>query len=154
MASIRGDITFLLEEIRAGRDPEGAREQLIRAIYDQLRSMAGKRMRRERPGHTLQPTALVHEALIKLLHSKTLVDAHDRLDLFSAAANAMRQVLIDSARRHRARKRAGDPVPLAEALGRFKEQNLDVIALDEALEKMARRTPGRRRSSCSASLPG
>jgi RNA polymerase sigma factor (TIGR02999 family) len=104
----RGDLTAILHEARSG-GPD-ARDRLIRAIYAELRRTAGGLMRRERPGHTLQTTALVHEALLRLLDGDTLVDVPNRRYLFAAAAQAMRQVLVDHARRRRARKRDGNRV--------------------------------------------
>src|SRR5215468_9545254 len=100
-----GDLTAILNEARAGGTD--ARERLVRAIYAEVRRTAGGLMRRERPGHTLQPTALVHEALLRLLDGDTLADVPNRRYLF-AAAQAMRQVLVDHSRRHNARKRDGN----------------------------------------------
>jgi RNA polymerase sigma factor (TIGR02999 family) len=113
----RGDLTAILNEARAGGID--ARERLVRAIYAGLRRTAGGVMRRERPGHTLQPTALVHEALLRLLDDDTLADVPNRRYLFAAAAQAMRQVLVEHARRRHARKRDGNRVrvPLDQVLG-------------------------------------
>jgi RNA polymerase sigma factor (TIGR02999 family) len=137
----RGDLTAILNEARAGGTE--ARERLVRAIYAELRRTAGGRMRRERPGHTLQPSALVHEALLRLLDGDTLADVPNRRYLFAAAAQAMRQVLVDHARRRSARKRDGNRVrvPLYQVLDGFEEQGLDVIALNEALERLAQEHP-------------
>jgi RNA polymerase sigma factor (TIGR02999 family) len=130
-------LTALLDAVRAGR--EGAQDDLVRAVYDELRRFARGLMRHERPGHTLQPSALVHEALLRLLGGDTLADVPDHRYLFAAASRAMRQVLVDHARRHDADKR--DPgrvrLPLDESLAYFEEQDLDVIALDEALARLA-----------------
>ena len=136
-----GDLTAILNEARSG-DPD-ARERLVRAIYAELRRTAGGLMRRERPGHTLQPSALVHEALLRLLDGDALADVPHRRYLFAAAAQAMRQVLVDHARRRHARKRDGNRVrvPLDEALAHLEEQGLDVIALHEALERLAQDHP-------------
>src|SRR5262245_55613910 len=136
----RGDLTAILNEARSGG--ADARERLVRAIYAELRRTAGGLMRRERPGHTLQTTALVHEALLRLLDVDTLADVPNRRYLF-AAAQAMRQVLVDHARRRHARKRDGNRVrvPLDQVLAGFDEQGLDVIALHEALERLARDHP-------------
>src|SRR5947209_19049303 len=101
----RGDLSVLLGEVRAG-SPD-ARDRLVRSIYGELRRTAGWLMRRERPGHTLQPSALVHEALLRLLSGEALADVPNRRYLFAAAAQAMRQVLVDHTRRRRARKREG-----------------------------------------------
>ena len=137
----RGDLTAILSEARSG--DIDARERLVRAIYAELRRTAGGLMRRERPGHTLQTTALVHEALLRLLDGDTLADVPNRRYLFAAAAQAMRQVLVDHARRRHARKREGNRVrvPLDQVLAGFDEQGLDVIALHEALERLARDYP-------------
>src|SRR5262245_9616696 len=137
----RGDLTAILNEARAGR--EDARERLVRAIYAELRRTAGGLMRRERPGHTLQPSALVHEALLRLLDGDTLADVPNRRYLFAAAAEAMRQVLVDHARRRNARKRGGNRVrvPLDQVLAGFDERGLDMIALHEALERLAQDHP-------------
>ena len=137
----RGDLTALLSEARSGA-PD-ARERLVRAIYAELRRTAGALMRRERPDHTLQTTALVHEALVRLLDGDTLADVPNRRYLFAAAAQAMRQVLVDHARRRHARKRDGNRVrvPLDQVLAGFDEQGLDAIALHEALERLAQDHP-------------
>jgi RNA polymerase sigma factor (TIGR02999 family) len=132
-----GDLTALLNEVRSGA-PD-ARERLVRSIYAVLRRTAGALMRQERPGHTLQPSALVHEALLRLLEGDALVDVPNRRYLFAATTQAMRQVLVDHARRRNARKRDGNRVrvPLDQVLAGFDEQGLDVIALHEALERLA-----------------
>jgi RNA polymerase sigma factor (TIGR02999 family) len=137
----RGDLTAILNEARAG-DTE-ARERLVRAIYAELRRTAGGLMRRERPGQTLQTTALVHEALLRLLDGDALADVPNRRYHFAAAAQAMRQVLVDHARCRRARKRGRDRVrvPLDRVLAGFDEQGLDVIDLHEALERLAQEHP-------------
>jgi RNA polymerase sigma factor (TIGR02999 family) len=137
------DLNAILSEVRAG-SPD-ARDRLVRAIYGELRRMAGGLMRHERPGHTLQPSALVHEALLRLLSGETLADVPNRRYLFAAAAQAMRQVLVDHARRRNARKRDGNRVrvPLDQVLAGFEEQGLDVIALHEALERLAQGHPRR-----------
>jgi RNA polymerase sigma factor (TIGR02999 family) len=137
----RDELSVLLEEARAGR--EGARDRLVQAIYSELRRTAGGLMRHERPDHTLQPSALVHEALLRLLSGETLADVPNRCYLFAVAAQAMRQVLVDHARRRRAAKREGGRarVPLDEALGALEEQGLDIIALHEALDRLAQAHP-------------
>jgi RNA polymerase sigma factor (TIGR02999 family) len=131
------DLTAILGAIRSG-NPD-APDRLVRAIYGELRRRASGLMRHERPDHTLQPSALVHDALLKLLSGQALTDAPDRRYLFAAAAQAMRQVLVDHARRRRTAKRPGNRarVPLDEALVGFEEQGLDVLALHEALERLA-----------------
>jgi RNA polymerase sigma factor (TIGR02999 family) len=136
-----GDLTALLDEVRVGDDD--ARDRLVRAIYAELRRIAGGLMHHERPGHTLQPSALVHEAVVRLLDGDVLADVPNRRYLFAAATQAMRQVLVDHARRRRAVKReAGRArVPLDEALAALEEQSVDVIALHEALDRLAREHP-------------
>jgi RNA polymerase sigma factor (TIGR02999 family) len=137
----RDDLAILLEHVRDGR--EGARDRLVRAIYTELRHVARGLMRRERPDHTLQPSALVHEALLRLLSGETLAEIPNGRYLLAAAAQAMRQVLVDHARRRRAQKRDGERarVPLDQALADFEERGLDVIALHETLEHLARAHP-------------
>jgi RNA polymerase sigma factor (TIGR02999 family) len=137
----RGDLTAIINEARAGG--ADAQERLVRAIYAHLRRTASGLLRRERPGHTLQPTALVHEALLRLLDADTLADAPNRRYLFAIAAQAMRQVLVDHARHRKARKREGNRVrvPLDPVLAGFDEQGLDVIDLHEALERLAQDHP-------------
>jgi RNA polymerase sigma factor (TIGR02999 family) len=131
------ELTAILDAVRVG-DPD-ARDRLVGAIYAELRRMGGGLMRRERPDHTLQPSALVHEALLRLLSGQALAEAPDRRYLFGAAAQAMRQVLVDHARRRRVGKRLGDRVrvPLDAALVAFDERGLDVLALHEVLERLA-----------------
>src|SRR5262245_40907272 len=101
------EITLLLAAI--GRD-EAARERLLAAVYDELRAMARQRLRHERAGHTLQATALVHEAYLKLIGQSSLPWRH-RAHFFGACANAMRQILVDHARARNARKRGGNQRP-------------------------------------------
>ena len=140
-AQERGDLTALLSEVRAGR-PD-AQERLMQAIYSELRRTAGGLLRHERPGHTLQPSALVHEALLRFLSGEALTEISDRRHLFAAAAQAMRQVLVDHARRRGAGKRGGNRtrVPLDQVLASFDEQGLDVIDLHEALDRLAQLHP-------------
>jgi RNA polymerase sigma factor (TIGR02999 family) len=130
------DLTALLEQARSG--DADARDRLARAVYGEFRRMAEALMRRERPDHTLQPSALVNEALIRLFDGGVLARAKDRRYLFAAAAQAMRQVLVDHARHRDAVKRAGrhERVPLDQVLDYFEERNLDVIALHEALDRL------------------
>ena len=133
----RGDLTELLDALGAGR--QDARDQLVNLVYDELRRIAGGLMRKERPDHTLQPSALVHEALIRLWDGDTLRKASDRRYFFTSAAGAMRQVLVDYARRRNAAKRGGgwERLPLDDVLDVFEEQDVDVIDLDEALDRLS-----------------
>jgi RNA polymerase sigma factor (TIGR02999 family) len=132
----RTELTALLVEARAG--DEAAKERLTRAVYGELRRIAEVLMRRERPDHTLQPSALVNEALLRLFDSDALDRAQDRRYLLAAAAQAMRQVLVDHARRRDADKRGGrrERVPLDGVLQYFEERRLDVVALHEALDRL------------------
>ena len=132
----QGQITLLLGEIAAGN--EAAKEQLIALVYDKLHRMAGAIMPRERSNHTLQPTALVHEAYFKLFVGKPL-QAVNRAYFFGAAANAMRQILIDYARKRRAHPE-DKRVPLFdEVLDTIKSKcRVDLLDLDRALEELRR----------------
>jgi RNA polymerase sigma factor (TIGR02999 family) len=134
---LQREVTTLLDAIRTG--DAGARGKLVELVYVELRRLASGLMRRERPGHTLQPTALVHEALLRLLHPDVLGGAQNRAQFLAAAARAMRRVLVDHARGRAADKRGGGqgPVPLDEALDYFARQHLDVVAVHEALDELA-----------------
>jgi len=113
----------------------GAPDRLLPLVYRELRRLAASQMRRERAGHTLQPTALVHEAYMKLL------DQHlpwkDRGHFFGVAARAMREVVLDYARRKGARKRAGVEVPIESAEPSVQPRVFDLLALDQALHRLA-----------------
>jgi RNA polymerase sigma factor (TIGR02999 family) len=110
-------------------------------VYDELRRVAGRLMRRERTDHTLSPTAVVHEAVIRLLGEQVFDRAEDRGFLFASAARAMREVLIDHARRRAAGRRGGERrrVPLDAVVDYFDEQGLDIVAVHEALDRLAER---------------
>ena len=129
-----GEVTALLRAWSKG-DP-AAPDELLPLVYRELRRLAAAQMRRERSDHTLQPTALVHEAYVKL------VDQHlawkDRGHFFGVAARAMREVLVDYARRRNARKRAaGAQVSLESAQPAVAARSIDLLALDEALHRLA-----------------
>lgn len=132
----QGQITLLLGEIAAGS--EAAKEQLIALVYDKLRKMAGAIMPWERSNHTLQPTALVHEAYFKLFVGKPL-QAVNRAYFFGAAANAMRQILIDYARKN-GRSPEGKRVPLLdEILDSVRITcRVEILDLNKALEDLKR----------------
>jgi RNA polymerase sigma factor (TIGR02999 family) len=110
-------------------------------VYDELRRVAGRLMRQERTDHTLSPTAVVHEAVIRLLGEQVFDRAEDRGFLFASAARAMREVLIDHARRRAAGRRGGERrrVPLDAVVDYFEEQGLDIVAVHEALDRLAER---------------
>jgi RNA polymerase sigma-70 factor, ECF subfamily len=133
---VRG-LTMILGRARDG--DERARDELIALIYDELRRVAARLMRRERPDHTLPPTAVVHEAVIRLLGEGVFDRATDRSFLFAAAARAMREVLIDHARRRAAARRGGGRrrVPLDVVVDYLEGQGLDVVAVHEALDRLA-----------------
>ncbi len=133
----RADITQMLEAIRGGRKAEAGR--LLPLVYNELRALAGSFFRQQRPDHTLQPTALVHEAFVRMVDQTSPVWA-DRKHFFNVAAMAMRQLLTDHARRHRAAKRGGEAakVTLGEAEAPPSTlSDIDVEALDNALTKLA-----------------
>jgi RNA polymerase sigma factor (TIGR02999 family) len=134
---ISSEATALFRQARAGS--EAARDRLFRLVYDELRQAAGRLMGRERADHTLQPTALVNEALLRLLDQDVLRQSDGRAYFFAAASRAMRQVLVDHARTRSASKRGGGRgrVPLDEALAWMEEQQLDVLDLHEGLERLA-----------------
>ena len=141
------DLTRVLSAIEAG-DPQAA-EQLLPLVYDELRRLAAKRLAGEGPGHTLQPTALVHEAYLKLVGADPQQPWNGRVHFFAAAAEAMRRILIDHARRkHRARRGGGmkriepgdmDDIEMVAERGQADE----LLALDEALTQLAVADPRR-----------
>jgi RNA polymerase sigma-70 factor, ECF subfamily len=130
-------LTVIPGRARAG--DEQARGELIALIYDELRRVASRLMRRERPDHTLPPTAVFHEAVIRLLGEGVFDRAADRSFLFASAARAMREVLIEHARRRAAGRHGGGRrrVALGAAVGYFEGQGLDLVAVHEALHRPA-----------------
>ena len=127
-------VTQLLHDARAG--DRGAMDQLFPLVYADLRRLADSCLRRERPGHTLQRTALVHEAYIRLLGGSQ-PDYHDRAHFLGIAARIMRQILVDYARRRNAGKRSvAMQVPLLEASAASEERPSSMIALDDALNDL------------------
>jgi RNA polymerase sigma factor (TIGR02999 family) len=135
------EVTQILGEIRDGNQ-QGA-EQLLALVYTELKRIAAQKMAGEAPGNTLQPTALVHEAWLKLVGDGD-APFENRAHFFSAAAEAMRRILVDSARRKKATRRGG-----GAAREELKEdhwvQNLvpdDLLAVDEALDLLAKEDPG------------
>ena len=111
----------------------------MQLVYKELRKLAATYLQRQRSDHTLQPTALVHEAYMKLIDASQ-VDWQDRAHFFAVAAQTMRNILVDHARAVLAEKRGGGAhkIALDEAVSFSKEQNVDLIALDEALQELAR----------------
>jgi RNA polymerase sigma-70 factor, ECF subfamily len=121
---------------------ERAREQLYSAVYQELRRMAGRYMHRERPGQTLQTTALVHEAYLRLVHAAN-VTWQDRVHFFAVAAQIMRRILVDSARARTSAKRgAGAPlVSLDQAPEVSTARAAELVLLDDALAGLERMDP-------------
>jgi RNA polymerase sigma factor (TIGR02999 family) len=116
----------------------GALESLIPLVYSELRKLARCYLRRERPNHTLQSAALVHEAYVRLA-GNTSQDWKNRTHFFSVAARLMREILVDHARNRAAVKRGAglSPIALNEALGVGQQRNLDLLVLDDALRRLA-----------------
>ena len=136
-----GEVTRLLRAWRGG--DAVAHEELLRRVYDELKRMAAAQMRRERGGHTLQPTALVHEAFMRLL-GQTRVDWRDRTHFFGIAAAMMRRVLVDHARARLADKRAHQKVTLTGGTELFADEALPpekLLDLDRALDRLAASFP-------------
>ncbi len=138
------DVTDLLLNWVAG--DEGALERLAPAIYEELKKIARNRLRSERPGHTLQPTALVNEAYLRLVDQKR-VEWTCRAHFFAVAARIMRRVLVDHARRRQADKRHAQAAAttLDEAVDIGAQQDVDLIQLDDALKDLARLDPRQNR---------
>lgn len=131
-----GEVTKLLSAMRNG--DEEAAVRLMPLVYLELRRVAAAAMRRERPGHTLQPTALVHEAYLRMVAGANF-SSENRAHFFALAARSMRQVLVDHARRKLADKRGGEiqhRVELEDHLALTEQQSEEVLALHEALEQL------------------
>jgi len=129
------EITRLLRRWAAGNSQ--ARDELVPLVYEDLRRLAGHYLRLERPGHSLQPTALVHEAYLRLVDQDN-PSWQNRSCFFGVAAHLMREILVDHARRRHAGKRAGRKVTLNEAVGLVPERPEELLALDEALSELMR----------------
>ncbi|HEX8197155.1 MAG TPA: sigma-70 family RNA polymerase sigma factor [Pyrinomonadaceae bacterium] len=133
------DVTQLLIRLTDGNTQ--VLDDLLPLIYGELRQLANRYLRRERSDHTLQPTALVHEAYLKLVDQKN-VRWQNRAHFFGVAANMMRRILVDHARKHTADKRGGDAevLPLEEEIlvVSSDEKSMELLALDEALENLAK----------------
>ena len=135
-----GDVTHLLRQWSNGQ--QQAFDRLLPQIHDELRKLAASYLRRERPDHTLQPTALVNEAFLKLVDQRA-VKWQNRAHFFGIAAQAMRRILVDHARAHAASKRGGAMrrVPLDEAIALGRVGDVDLLALDEALTRLGAMDP-------------
>jgi RNA polymerase sigma factor (TIGR02999 family) len=131
------DLPQILEAIAAG-DPDAA-SQLLPLVYDELRKLAAQKLAGETPGQTLQPTALVHEAYLRLAGENKEQHWDSRGHFFAAAAEAMRRILVERARQKASLKRGGDRdrVDVAEGLLAAPEPREDILALDAALTKLA-----------------
>jgi RNA polymerase sigma-70 factor (ECF subfamily) len=137
------EVTELLQSLNAGN--RDAVDALVPLVYAELRKLAAHYLRSEREEHTLQPTALVHEAFLRLVEQETAWQ--NRTHFFAMAANLMRRILVDYARGHSAEKRGGaaEKISLEDAFIFVKEKPLEMIALDEALEELAKIDPRRSR---------
>jgi RNA polymerase sigma factor (TIGR02999 family) len=143
-AGVKGeDLTGLLRAWSRG--DRAAEERLLPLVYAELRRQAARQMRRERRPHTLRPTALVHEAYLRLVRQRETWQ--NRVQFFAVAARIMRRVLVDHARRHEAVKRDGARrrVTLDEGVASVKPRDLDVLALEEALRELAELDPAKAR---------
>jgi RNA polymerase sigma factor (TIGR02999 family) len=135
------DVTRILSQINDG-DPSAA-EQLLPLVYDELRKLAAAKMAQEKPGQTLQATALVHEAYIRLVDVERAQHWDSRGHFFAAAAEAMRRILIQDVRRKRAQKRGGGirPLELLDEGLSAEDSPVDILALDDAIDLLAREDP-------------
>lgn len=134
----RKDVTILLNEI--GNGSEEAPGRLLELVYDDLRRLAAAYMKNERSDHTLQATALVHEAYMRMVDWKN-VSWHNRAQFFAIAAEVMRKVLIDHARSRLAAKRRGHKLVLDEAISLPDRTPIDMVALDDALQSLEKLDP-------------
>src|SRR5262245_36401429 len=140
------EVTRILSAVEQG-DPHAA-EQLLPLVYDELRRLAAAKLAQEKPGLTLEATALVHEAYLRLVangHAAGAREQHwdSRGHFFAAAAEAMRRILVDNARRHQAKKRGGDHqrIDLAKLAELSDDEPVDLLALDDALKKLEAQHP-------------
>jgi RNA polymerase sigma factor (TIGR02999 family) len=127
------DVTRVLSAIEQG--DHRAAEQLLPLVYDELRKLAAHKLAQEKPGQTLQPTALVHEAYLRLVEGEKIQQWNSRGHFFAAAAEAIRRILIENARRKKSAKAGGHRrrVALSEVEPALDEPRVDLLALDEAL---------------------
>lgn len=137
-------VTRLLAEWRSDGSEE-ALDRLVPLVYDELKGLAVARLRSERPDHTLQATALVHEAYARLVQAD--IDFDDRVHFFAVAAQMMRRILVDHARRAKTQKRGGGQVAITlnEELSAVENRGPDILALDDALDRLADREPRKAR---------
>ncbi|MCZ6834909.1 MAG: sigma-70 family RNA polymerase sigma factor [Planctomycetota bacterium] len=136
MSSAKNSATDYL--LRIGEGDDSASEGLMELLYDDLRAIASRMMHSERPNHTLQPTAVVHEAYLRLIDQKH-TDWKNRAHFLAVSAEIIRRILIDYARKQNAAKRGGNNqrVTLDNHLAMCEERDLDLLALDEAMNRLA-----------------
>ena len=122
-----------------GAGDRAALDQLLPVVYQELRRMAGNYLRQENPGHTLQPTALVHEAWLRLIN-QARVNWRNRAQFFGVAAQMMRRILVDHAKAKHREKRGGDAVKLSldDVINLSRERAAELLALDDALDELTR----------------
>jgi RNA polymerase sigma factor (TIGR02999 family) len=135
------DVTRILSAIEQG-DPSAA-EQLLPLVYDELRQLAAQKLAQEKPGQTLQPTALVHEAYLRLVDVSEAQRWNSRRHFFAAAAEAMRRILVEQARRKSRHKHGGgrQRVPLEEAQPARGDEAAEILAIHDALDRLAAEDP-------------
>jgi RNA polymerase sigma factor (TIGR02999 family) len=135
------DVTQILNAIEHG-DPQAA-EKLLPLVYDELRKLAAQKMAQEAPGQTLQATALVHEAYVRLVGGEKSPNWDSRGHFFAAAAEAMRRILVENVRRKKSKKHggAGERVPLDQIEIALPPPDDDLLALDDALTRLAANRP-------------
>ena len=138
-----GEVTELLAELRAGK--KEAEDRLLELVYGELRRIARRQMRRERPGHTLQATELANEAYLRMA-SGPAAHCNDRIHFFAVAAQVMRRILVDYARARKAVKRgSGQRVELDRVMLSVESNPEEIVSLDIALAKLAQFDPRRSR---------
>src|SRR5262245_38493950 len=135
------EVTQILSQIESG-DPSAA-EQLLPLVYEELRKLAAAKLAREKPGQTLQATALVHDAYIRLVDTKSAQHWNSRGHFFAAAAEAMRRILVETYRRKQSQKHGGDlhRLALTEANFGVSDSDFDILALNDAMERLAAQDP-------------
>lgn len=135
MSGDTGEVTMLLRAMKRGDST--APDRLLTLVYNELHHLAEACMRRERPGHTLQPTALINEAYLRMVGKDSDWQSHQHF--IGAAATVMRHVLVDHARAHNAGKRGGDlrRVELEEGIAFSSDRAIEVLAVDDALSKLS-----------------
>jgi RNA polymerase sigma factor (TIGR02999 family) len=129
------------------RGDSRAAQQLLPLVYDELRRLAAQRLAQEKPGQTLQATALVHEAYLRLVDVEKVQHWESRGHFFAAAAEAMRRILVDNARRTHAQKRGGgrEKADLPDVVEDPERESVDLLALDEALKELEEQHPEKAR---------